>query len=133
MIRPTIINILGSPNDILDLQKTFDKALKNIPAVSEDLLGIAWKCMKIALIISTIAWYYRKSLYLSFSNSLQNKQRPITNSCRNNLWSKPILILSKTEFKILRKKPGDEAFRLSFKFPTRDEIRGLPISIDFQI
>ena len=51
MIRPTIINILGSPNDILDLQKTFDKALKNIPAVSEDLLGIAWKCMKIALII----------------------------------------------------------------------------------
>ena len=50
---------------------------------------------------------------------LQNKQKPITNSCRNNLWSKPILILSKTEFKILRKKPGDEAFRVSFKFPRR--------------
>ena len=50
---------------------------------------------------------------------LQNKQKPITNSCRNNLWSKPILILSKTEFKILRKKPGDEAFRVSFKFLRR--------------
>ena len=29
------------------------------------------------------------------------------------------LILSKTEFEILRKKPGDEAFRVSFKFPRR--------------
>ena len=64
----------------MDLKTGFDKALKNIPAVSE---------------------------------------KPITNSCRNNLWSKPILILSKTEFKILRKKPGDEAFRVSFKFPRR--------------
>ena len=45
--------------------------------------------------------------------------KPITNSCRNNLASKPILILLKTEFKILRKKPGDEAFRVSFKFPRR--------------
>ena len=50
---------------------------------------------------------------------LQNKQKPITNSCRNILWSKAILILSKTEFKILRKKPGDEAFRVSFKFLRR--------------
>ena len=51
MIKPTIINILGWPNSILDLKKAFDKALKNIPAVSEVLLRIAWKCMKIALII----------------------------------------------------------------------------------
>ena len=51
MITPTITNILGQPNGILDLKKGFDKALKNIPAVSEDLLRIAWKCMKIALII----------------------------------------------------------------------------------
>ena len=51
MIKPTIINILGQPNGILDLKKEFDKALKNKPAVSEDLLRIAWKCMKIALII----------------------------------------------------------------------------------
>ena len=29
------------------------------------------------------------------------------------------LILSKTEFKILRKKPGDEVFRVSFKIPRR--------------
>ena len=51
MIKATIINILGQPNGIEDLKKIFDKALKNIPAVSEDLLKIAWKCMKIALII----------------------------------------------------------------------------------
>ena len=51
---------------------------------------------------------------------LQNKQKPITNNCRNNLWSKPALILSKPEFKILRKKPGDEAFRVSFIFPGRE-------------
>ena len=51
MIKPTIINILGSPNDILDLKKKIEKALKNIPAVRPDLLGIARKCMKIVLII----------------------------------------------------------------------------------
>ena len=51
MIKPTIINILGQPNGIADLKKGFDKALKNIPAGSQDLLRIAWKCMKIALII----------------------------------------------------------------------------------
>ena len=51
MIELTIINILGEPNGILDLKKEFDKTLKNIPAVSQNLLRIAWKCMKIALII----------------------------------------------------------------------------------
>ena len=51
MTKPTIINILGQPNGILGLKKGFDKALKNIPAISEDLLRIAWKCMKIAVII----------------------------------------------------------------------------------
>ena len=49
----------------------------------------------------------------------KRNEKTITNSCRNNLWSKPISILSKTEFKIFRKKPGDEAFQLSFKFPER--------------
>ena len=49
MIKLTIINILGYSNVILDLKKGFDKTLKSIPAV--DLLGIAWKFMKIALII----------------------------------------------------------------------------------
>ena len=44
MIKPTIINISGQPNGILDLKKGFDKALKNIPVVGEDLLRIAWKC-----------------------------------------------------------------------------------------
>ena len=51
MIKPTIINILGQPNGIVDLKKGFDKALKNTPVVSEDLLRIAWKCVKIPLII----------------------------------------------------------------------------------
>ena len=51
MIKPTSINILGQPNGIVDLKKGFVKALKNMPAVSEDLLRIVWKCMKIALII----------------------------------------------------------------------------------
>ena len=51
MIKSTIINILGQPNGILDMKKEFDKAFKNISAVSEDLLWIAWKCMKIELII----------------------------------------------------------------------------------
>ena len=51
MIKPTINNILGEPNDSLDLKKRFDKALKNILAVSEDLLRLAGKCLKIALII----------------------------------------------------------------------------------
>ena len=51
MIKSTIINIFGYPKGILDSKKEFDKARKNIPAVSEDLLMIAWKCMKITLII----------------------------------------------------------------------------------
>ena len=51
MIKSTIINTLGQPKGILDLKKEFDKARENIPAVSEDLLMIAWKCMKITLII----------------------------------------------------------------------------------
>ena len=51
MIKSTIINILGQPNYIVELKKGFDKALKNTAAVSEDSLRIAWKCMKIALII----------------------------------------------------------------------------------
>ena len=51
MINSTIINILRQPNGIAGLKKGFDKALKNLPAVSEDLLRIVWKCMKIEVII----------------------------------------------------------------------------------
>ena len=36
---------------MVDKDKGFDKTLKNIPAVSKDLLKIAWRCVKIALII----------------------------------------------------------------------------------
>ena len=43
MIKLISLKILGYPNDILDLEKGFNKTLKNIPAVSEDLLRIAWK------------------------------------------------------------------------------------------
>ena len=51
MIKLTILNFLGQPNGILNLEKGYDKTLENITAVSDDLLGISWKCMKIALII----------------------------------------------------------------------------------
>ena len=57
------------------------------------------------------------SILIFFSVLLQNKQKTITNSCWNNLRSKLILILSKTEFKTLRTKPTDEEFRDSSKFP----------------
>ena len=50
---------------------------------------------------------------------LKNKQKTITNSCRNKLWSKSILTLSKTEFTVLRKKSGVEEFQVLFKFPRR--------------
>ena len=51
MIKLIIVNILGQPNSILDLKKGYDKALKNIPTACGDLLRIARKCMKIALIM----------------------------------------------------------------------------------
>ena len=51
MIKFTIANIFRKLNDILDLKKIYDRTLKNIPTVGEVLLKIAWKCMKIALII----------------------------------------------------------------------------------
>ena len=55
MINLTTINNLGYPNGILNLKKGYDKTLKNIPTVSEDLLRIVWwKYMKIALISKVI-------------------------------------------------------------------------------
>ena len=54
MIKLTSLNILGWPNDTLDLTKGFDKNLKNVSAVSEDLLRIAWKGMKIPLMTLAI-------------------------------------------------------------------------------
>ena len=44
MIKLTIISILGYLNGIMDLKKGFDKALKNIPTVIDDLQRIAWEC-----------------------------------------------------------------------------------------
>ena len=43
MIKLTSLNILGQSNAILDSKKGFDKTVKNISAVSEDLLMITLK------------------------------------------------------------------------------------------
>ena len=51
MIKLRIVNILGLPNGILYLKKGYDKIVKSIPTVVEDLLRIVWKCMKMMLII----------------------------------------------------------------------------------
>ena len=51
--------------------------LLNMPTVSEDLLRIVWKCMKIALIIHLYTYL--------FQILLQNKQKSIRNSCNSNL------------------------------------------------
>ena len=76
---------------------------------------------------------WRYNTYL-FPILRQNKQKPIRNICRSNLWPTPILMLSYTEFKILRKKPGDKAFRGFIQNSHgADEIKDLPISIDFQV
>ena len=72
MIKLTTLSILGQPNSIFDLKKLFYKAVKNMPAVSEDLLRMAWESTKTALIIWAITWDYMKSLYLSFSNFTVN-------------------------------------------------------------
>ena len=91
----------------MDFKKQVDKALKNIQAVSKDLRWLSKLQPEITVNLYT---------YL-FPILLQNKQEPITNFFRNNIRSTLILILSKRDFKILKKKPRDEVFRVSFKFP----------------
>ena len=51
MIQLKFINILGQLSGILGLKKGYNKTLENIPTVSEDLLKIGWKCIKITQII----------------------------------------------------------------------------------
>ena len=51
MTKVTTVNIFGQPNDILDLKIRYDKTVKNILSVGEDMLKIEWNCMKITLII----------------------------------------------------------------------------------
>ena len=60
MIKHSTINILGQSNENVDLKKGYDKTLKNIATVIEDLLRIVWKCTKIALIIYPICIYMFK-------------------------------------------------------------------------
>ena len=56
------------------------------------------------------------SILIFFPILLSNKQKPIRNSCRSNLWLTLILILSNIEFKVLTEKPGDEVFWVLLKF-----------------
>ena len=56
-------------------------------------------------------------IFFQFHCKINRNQSQIAE--KNNLWPKSILILSKPEFKILRKRPGDEAYQISFKFPRR--------------
>ena len=53
MVKFTILVILEQPN-IFHLKNGFGKTLKNIQAVSEDLMMIVWKRMKITLITLAI-------------------------------------------------------------------------------
>ena len=77
MIKLTTVKIVRQPNGILDLKRGYNETCKNMPTVSEDLLRIVWKCMKIALIIH---------LYTHlFQILLRNKQKSIRNSCNSNL------------------------------------------------
>ena len=47
MIKLTIINILGQPHGILNLKKGYDKTLKHIYTVSEDLRRICFEVYEI--------------------------------------------------------------------------------------
>ena len=47
MIKLTIINILGQPNGILNLKKGYDKTLKHIYTVREDLRRICFEVYEI--------------------------------------------------------------------------------------
>ena len=92
------------------MKKRFDKALKNIPGIAGNLYT-----------------------YL-FPILLQNKQKPITKSCRNNLRSKPILILSKQNLKFLGKNLVMKRFGFHTNSLGADGIKDIQwISIDFQI
>ena len=51
MMKLTTVKIVRQPNGILDLKRGYNETCKNMPTVSEDLLSIVWKCMKIVRII----------------------------------------------------------------------------------
>ena len=76
----------------MDLKKGYDKTLKNIPRVSKHLLRIVWKCM-----------FYCK---------INRNQIEIVVEATYG-------VLGNIEFNIWRKKPRDEVFWVSFKFPRR--------------
>ena len=59
---------------------------------------------------------------------LQNKEKSIRNSCRSNYG-----ILPNDYFEILNVKFGGRSFALYSNSHSADEIRNLPISIDFCI
>ena len=59
------------------------------------------------------------SLLIFFPILLQKNQKLERNSCRRKLLSTPRLILLNIDFKILRRRPDDEAPRVSFKLLRR--------------
>ena len=63
---------------------------------------------------------------------LQNKQKPIRNNCRRNLWPIPISVLLNIEFNVLGKGMVTKRFGFHSSSRGEDEIKVLPISIDFQ-
>ena len=76
--------------------------------------GSVWKSHWSSKKQPEIKWNFYTSLFLTL---LQNKQKQIWNSYRSNLWAIPWLILRNIEFKTLKKKTCDEAFRASFELP----------------
>ena len=98
----------------MELKKGFDKTLKNISSESQDFLRLARSVWKLCWSPKQQPQLKEIFLLIFFPILLQ---KPIQNSCRRNLWYKPILVLSNTELKMLTKKPGDEMFRVLFKFP----------------
>ena len=114
MVKLTIVNILGQPNDILGLKKQFDNCGRGF---TEYYLEGYENC---ADHLSNNLRLNEISKLTFFPILLQNKQKPVRDSCKRNLWSTPSLVLRNIEFKIWRNKPGDEAFRVSFKFSRRE-------------
>ena len=119
MIKLIIIDILDSLIVFCIWQKDLIKLLKIYQLYTRICWGLPGSASyKICADDLSNNLRSNEILYIClFTNLLQNKQKPIINSCRGKLWSTPILILWNIEFKILRKKPGDKAFLVSFNFP----------------
>ena len=72
------------------------------------------------------------SILIFFRNLPQNKQKPIRNSCRNNLWSKSFQYFEILNLKFCGKNLEMKCVGFHSNSRGTDEIKDLPISIDFQ-